>query len=79
MILPTGPSPESEETSIPLKQEIGPSFHDSSLPMPFCYRTARRPLRHLISLRDVDRAIQQVTGEMGNLGLWCPRLDDVTV
>jgi len=47
--------------------------------MPFCYRTARRPLRHLISLRDVDRANQQVTGEMGNLGLWCARLDDVNV
>jgi len=47
--------------------------------MPFCYRTPRRPLRHIVSLRDVDRANQQVTGEMGNLGLWCPPLGDVSV
>lgn len=47
--------------------------------MPFCYRSPRRPRRHLISLRDVDRANRQVTGEMEKLGLWCPRLDDVTV
>jgi hypothetical protein len=47
--------------------------------MPFCYRTPRRPRRHLISLLDLERANQQVTGEMENLGLWCSRLDDVTV
>ncbi len=47
--------------------------------MPFCYRTLRRPRRHLISLRDVDRANRQVTDEMEKLGLWCPQLDDVTV
>jgi hypothetical protein len=47
--------------------------------MPFCYRSPRRPSRHLISLPDVDRANRQVTGEMDRLGLWCPRLDDVTV
>ena len=47
--------------------------------MPFCYRTTRRPRRHLITLPDLELANQQVTGEMENLGLWCPRLDDVTV
>lgn len=47
--------------------------------MPFCYRSPRRPRRHLISLRDVERANQQVTGEMDRLGLWSSRLDDVTV
>ena len=47
--------------------------------MPFCYRSPRRPCRHLISLRDVERANCQATREMENLGLWCPRLDDVTV
>lgn len=47
--------------------------------MPFCYKSPRRPRRHLISLPDVDRANRQVTGEMEKLGLWCPRLDDVTV
>lgn len=47
--------------------------------MPFCYQSPRRPSRHLISLRDVDRANRQVTGEMDHLGLWSPRLEDVTV
>ena len=47
--------------------------------MPFCYHSPRRPFRHLISLRDLDRANRQVTGEMEHLGLWCSRLDDVTV
>ena len=47
--------------------------------MPYCYRTPRRPRRHLISLPDLERANRQVTGEMEDLGLWCSRLDDVTV
>lgn len=47
--------------------------------MPFCYRTPRRPRRHLISLPDLNRANRQVTGEMENLGLWSNRLDAVTV
>ncbi len=47
--------------------------------MPFCFRSPRRPRRHLISLRDVEGANQQVTREMDRLGLWSPQLDDVTV
>jgi len=47
--------------------------------MPYSYRSPRRPCRHIISLSDVERANQQVTREMENLGLWRPRLDDVTV
>ena len=47
-------------------------------PMPFCYRSPRRLGRHLISLPDLDRANRLVTGEMETLGLWSPRLDDVT-
>lgn len=33
----------------------------------------------MITLDQLDRANQQVTGEMERLGLWYPRLDDVTV
>jgi hypothetical protein len=47
--------------------------------MPFLRQTTRRPRRHLISLPDLDRANRQVTGEMDHLGLWSPRLEDVTV
>ena len=47
--------------------------------MPFRYRVARRPSRHLITVDHVDRANRQVIREMGSLGLWCSALDGVTV
>lgn len=47
--------------------------------MPFVRRTPRRPGRHIITLRELDRANQQVTAEMQHLGFWHPRLENVTV
>lgn len=47
--------------------------------MPFTRKTNRRPLRHLIAFDELDRANQQVTREMENLGLWHHRLDTVVV
>lgn len=47
--------------------------------MPFTRQTTRRPGRHLITLGELDRANQQVTGEMETLGFWHPRLENVTV
>lgn len=47
--------------------------------MPFTRHTTRRPRRHLITLGELDRSNRQVTGEMEQLGLWCSRLDEVTV
>jgi len=47
--------------------------------MPFTRRTARRPGRHLVTLDQLNRANVQVTTEMEDLGLWHPKLDDVTV
>jgi hypothetical protein len=47
--------------------------------MPFTRQTVRRPGRHLITKGELDRANCQVTGEMGKLGLWNRRLDDVNV
>jgi len=47
--------------------------------MPYTRQTARRPLRHLITFDELDRANQQVMAEMDSLGLWHPRLDSVDV
>lgn len=47
--------------------------------MPYTRKTERRPGRHIITLDQLDRANQQVTNEMECLGLWYPRLEDVTV
>ena len=49
------------------------------LTMPFTRQTTRRPGRHLITLGELDRANQQVTGEMKTLGFWYPKLENVTV
>jgi hypothetical protein len=47
--------------------------------MPYTFKTKRRTRRHLVTLKELNRANRQVTGEMESLGLWHPRLDSVEV
>lgn len=47
--------------------------------MPFSRKSDRRVSRHIITLNQLTKTNWQVTTEMERLGLWCPRLDDVTV
>lgn len=47
--------------------------------MPYSRKTSRHPLRHVITLSQLTEANWQVTAEMGRLGFWHERLDDIDV
>jgi hypothetical protein len=47
--------------------------------MPYSHKTERRPMRHLIGIRDLDSANWKVTNEMAALGLWTDELHEVEV
>ena len=47
--------------------------------MPYSRKTPRRLRRHLVTLAELDRTNQQVTGEMERLGLWSDALAEVGV
>lgn len=47
--------------------------------MPYTRRTPRRPLRHLITLPELDDANEKVTGELFRLGFWAGQVPDIGV